>query len=141
MPLAFVSPATVYNYAIARTNRELVVNAVIILFISDIDEQMFLLLEAMCPNWLNSLESEVKDQSDDMQDIGNKENTDQVEPQNRETEDFHATLRKIQMETNAKLEQMEQKLRLLSQARGDEEDTKKIWSKSGDVKMKMNLID
>ncbi|KAL7522270.1 hypothetical protein ACHAWX_006963, partial [Stephanocyclus meneghinianus] len=47
--------STVYNSAIARTNSELVANAVIVLFITDVDEQMYFLLESMTHRWLENL--------------------------------------------------------------------------------------
>jgi hypothetical protein len=128
----FLSPATVYNYAIARSNRELVINAVIILFISDIDEQMYSLIEAMCPNWLDKLKADGKDQSgeSEMPETVNsnsriertnvEEKADLGAPHNRETTDFDAKLQKMQLEMDAKLEQLALELRSRNQAQRDQ---------------------
>jgi len=47
--------SVVYNIAIARSDTELITNAVIILFINDLDEQLYVLLRVICPKWLDSL--------------------------------------------------------------------------------------
>ena len=47
--------SVVYNIAIARSDTELITNAVIILFINDLDEQLYVLLGVICPGWLDSL--------------------------------------------------------------------------------------
>jgi hypothetical protein len=95
MSSTFPLPATVYNMAIARSNRELVINAVIILFVTEIDEQMFLLVEAMFPSWLDVLRADSKNQSDEEQEAinhrdghieqTNEEKTDKGEQKNKET--------------------------------------------------------
>ena len=43
--------STIYNQAIATTNTELIANAVIILFITDVDEMLFDLLTVINPSW------------------------------------------------------------------------------------------
>ena len=50
--------STVYNMAIATSNTDLVANAVIILFIVDIDEMMHSILVTMNPNWADNKEIE-----------------------------------------------------------------------------------
>ena len=50
--------STVYNMAIATTNTELIANAVIILFITDIDEMTYALLTTINPRWADSEEIE-----------------------------------------------------------------------------------
>jgi hypothetical protein len=140
--LNFALPATVYNYAIARSNRELVINAVIILFISDIDEQMFSLIEAMCPDWLDNLTAAAKDQSDEMRETVNHRNSDveqtnveekadQGESHNRESTELYA---KVQI-MSIKLEQMELELKSLRQAQRDEN----VMDQSGEMPEKVIL--
>jgi hypothetical protein len=116
------SPATVYSYAIVRSNRDLVINAVVVLFITDIDEQMYSLIDAMCPNWLDNLKADSEDESDGMPETVNhhdsdieqtnvEEATDQGGPQNRKSTELHT---KIQI-MSIKLEQMELELKSLRQ--------------------------
>ena len=68
---AFTVFATaVYNVAIARSNTEILINVVIILFISEIDEQFFRGIQAASPRWVENLRwkknNNAKD--DDVQD-------------------------------------------------------------------------
>ena len=68
---AFTVFATaVYNVAIARSNTEILINVVIILFISEIDEQFFRGIQAASPRWVENLRwkknNNTKD--DDVQD-------------------------------------------------------------------------
>lgn len=44
-----------YNIATARSNTELVSNAVIILFLTDVDEQFHQVIKVICPKWLDGL--------------------------------------------------------------------------------------
>ena len=53
-----VYASAVYNLAIARSNTDIVVNAVIILFIADIDEQFYMVFSAAFPGWMNNLKQE-----------------------------------------------------------------------------------
>jgi len=65
-----VFSTAVYNVAIARSNTEILINVVIILFISEIDEQFFRGIQAASPRWVENLRwkknSNTKD--DDVQD-------------------------------------------------------------------------
>jgi hypothetical protein len=45
----------VYNIATARSNTELVSNAVIILFLTEVDEQFHQVIKVICPKWLDGL--------------------------------------------------------------------------------------
>lgn len=51
--------SVLYNIAIASSNTDLIVNAVILLFINDLDEQFFSLLTSMFPNWVEERLEEV----------------------------------------------------------------------------------
>ena len=51
---------TVYNKAIGTSNTELVINAVVILFIMDLDEYFYSVLEANGSKWLDDINSFVK---------------------------------------------------------------------------------
>ena len=44
----------VYNMALAETDTELIMNAVILLFISDMDEQVFSILSVLAPEWTST---------------------------------------------------------------------------------------
>ncbi|KAL7505943.1 hypothetical protein ACHAXN_003319 [Cyclotella atomus] len=68
--------STIYNKAIATSNTEIIVNAVIILFITDLDEHFFGLLRTISPKLVermsyNTLNSEEEDKDDDesMEDV------------------------------------------------------------------------
>lgn len=47
--------STIYNMAIARSNTDIVVNSVVTLFITHIDEQFYLLFLAALPSWVKEL--------------------------------------------------------------------------------------
>ena len=49
-----------YNLALATTNTELIVNAVILLFINDLDEQLMDALGALVPDWVDERVEEAK---------------------------------------------------------------------------------
>ena len=48
-----------YNMALATTNTELIVNAVILLFINDLDEQLMIFLKAFAPKWIEMRTKEI----------------------------------------------------------------------------------
>jgi hypothetical protein len=50
--------SAVYNIAIARSNTDIVVNSVVILFIIDIDEQFYRVIFTVTPKWLEKLKEE-----------------------------------------------------------------------------------
>jgi hypothetical protein len=50
--------SAVYNIAIARSNTDIVVNSVVILFITDLDEQFYRVISTASPNWLEKLKEE-----------------------------------------------------------------------------------
>mmetsp|Transcript_6566 Transcript_6566/g.9711 ORF Transcript_6566/g.9711 Transcript_6566/m.9711 type:complete len:528 (+) Transcript_6566:1-1584(+) len=47
-----------YNEAIALSDRDIIVNSVILLFVNDIDEKLFALLHFIVPEWLDSMHNE-----------------------------------------------------------------------------------
>ena len=49
-----------YNMALATTNTELIVNAVILLFINDLDEQLMIFLKALAPEWVEKKHEEIE---------------------------------------------------------------------------------
>jgi len=61
--------STVYNNAIATSNRELIANAVIILFITDIDEMLLDTLLSINPSWID-------DDDDDEEEVDEEEDND-----------------------------------------------------------------
>jgi len=81
--LCFVSSLTVfasvvYNLAIARSNPDIIINSILILFISDIDEKFYKLASVFNPSWVkgltgsnddNALESRVKILEKEVKDL------------------------------------------------------------------------
>lgn len=57
--LAFFTSA-VYNIALAESSTDLIVNAVILLFISDVDEKVLIIFGDIWPNWTDSITEEVE---------------------------------------------------------------------------------
>ena len=49
-----------YNLALATTNTELIVNAVILLFVNDLDEQLMNAMQALAPGWVEMMYEEIK---------------------------------------------------------------------------------
>lgn len=49
-----------YNKALAKNNRELIVNAVILLFINDLDEKFFSILKCWVPDWTKTRAAEIE---------------------------------------------------------------------------------
>lgn len=50
----------VYNFALATTNTDLIMNVVILLFISDLDERILEMLEALAPQWTSQRKEDVQ---------------------------------------------------------------------------------
>ncbi len=108
-----------YNYAIARSNPELIVSAVIILFITEIDEKLHDLLVALCPNWIEGLHTNLvrKDSAQennvlDQEDFRSEDKT-YDEPKNEEVSTFNARLLQMHDEISFKFEQIDLELRHL----------------------------
>jgi hypothetical protein len=53
--------STIYNMAIATSNTEIIVNSVIILFIVEIDEYCFGIIDAINPNWVEHMSLAVEE--------------------------------------------------------------------------------
>ena len=49
----------VYNVALAESNTDLIVNAVILLFINDLDEKILAVLKCLAPDWTNDVCDEI----------------------------------------------------------------------------------
>merc|ERR1712194_782129 len=103
--------STIYNNAIATTNTDLIANAVIILFVSDLDEMMFSILVVMNPKWLpkdgfqevmkekvNTLESKI--QQDKLEHLAMKERVTHVEAEHWETKEKVKTLESEMQQVN-----------------------------------------
>ena len=52
--------SVLYNIALAETNTQIIVNAVILLFINDLDEQFMSVLQVLCPVWTNRQIAEIE---------------------------------------------------------------------------------
>ena len=57
--LAFFT-SVVYNIALAESNTDLIMNAVILLFINDVDEKVALMMESIAPEWTFSINEEIE---------------------------------------------------------------------------------
>jgi hypothetical protein len=109
----------VYNIATARSNTELVSNAVIILFLTDVDEQFHQVIKVICPKWLDGLTRHVyslhPQYTGTEEERRNEENHDVAEDAtvNENTYSFS--------EVCAKLHQIETRLDNMVQVDGDTE--------------------
>jgi len=65
-----VYASTVYNIAIARSNPDIIVNSIIILFITDIDEKIYTLVRVINQGWVKNLEAEQNAQPAVITDTG-----------------------------------------------------------------------
>ena len=65
--LAFFT-SIIYNLALAKSNVDLIINAVFLLFINDMDEQFLKLLDSLVPSWVAKRYREIKE------NMENKEN-------------------------------------------------------------------
>ena len=61
--LAFFTSA-VFNIALAASNTDLIVNAVILLFINDVDEKVLVICNIIWPHWTNSIAEELKEKNE-----------------------------------------------------------------------------
>ena len=61
-----------YNFALARKNTDLVTNAVILLFINDLDEHFLNLLMTLAPGWTNNVLEEIKENMKTKRDTQNQ---------------------------------------------------------------------
>ncbi|KAL3785311.1 hypothetical protein HJC23_008875 [Cyclotella cryptica] len=108
---------TVYNIAIARSNPELIASAVIVLFITDVDEQIYGFIETACPRWLDGLKELVNeprvipntekcdDELETTQNMTPRLEGTQHEP-DQGFSDIEAKLHDVVVDMNAKLTQM-----------------------------------
>ena len=55
-----VYTSVLYNRAIATTNTQLIVNAVILLFVTDLDEKVYELMLACKPQWVERIKNDAK---------------------------------------------------------------------------------
>ena len=69
--------SSIYNNAIATKNTELIENAVIVLFITDLDEMLHYVLKAINSSWVTRKEENNKEKDqDDRLDLLTSENMD-----------------------------------------------------------------
>ena len=54
-----------YNFALAQKNTDLVTNAVILLFINDMDESFLSVLETLAPDWTSEIKKEIQSTMED----------------------------------------------------------------------------
>ena len=60
MTLLAAFTTIVYNYALAESNTDLIINVVILLFINDIDEKVLTVFQVIAPKWIEDLNDEVE---------------------------------------------------------------------------------
>merc|ERR1712087_816161 len=90
--------STTYNWAIATSNTELVTNAVIILFITDIDEMVDEIVMAIDPSWASEEEKD-----------GEEQDIEQGKEHNEEEQGVDGTLallRSENLELKGKMEEL-----------------------------------
>lgn len=78
--LAFFT-SIIYNLALAKSNADLIINAVFLLFINDMDEQFLKLLDSLVPSWVAKRYREIKE------NMENKENSTKPPKSNGEESD------------------------------------------------------
>ena len=84
--LALVT-SIIFNTALANTNPDLIMNAVILLFINDIDEQLLGLLQSLAPAWLERRYGEIRKNMSERKNDSNDEIPDLHRTINIEGED------------------------------------------------------
>ena len=57
-----LTTSAMYNLAIAETNTDLIMNAVILLFINDLDEKLLSILKRLAPNWTDKTCEDIVEQ-------------------------------------------------------------------------------
>ena len=85
--LALVT-SVIFNMALAKTNQELIMNAVILLFINDIDEQLLALVESFQPIWLKKRFEEIERNMNERQNKSSHGSSDSHGSINLEEEDL-----------------------------------------------------
>ena len=51
----------VYNRALAEKNTDLIMNAVVLIFVMDIDDQIYMICEKSFPMWTKGVDKDIKD--------------------------------------------------------------------------------
>jgi len=85
----------IYNYATGSSNTDILQNAVLLLFLNDIDEKFFATLKRMCPAWVEGLEREIDQVRLSFYNVGNIEHVsddDSVTITNQQHSSFHNKL-------------------------------------------------
>ena len=85
----FVVYATIiYNKAIAATNTALIENAVIILFVMEIDEQIFELIDNHYPSWIDKVtkRNENEENEDAVKQVTGKKEEEEEEKEEEKEE-------------------------------------------------------
>eukprot|EP00581_Thalassiosira_minuscula_P030696 CAMPEP_0183787800 /NCGR_PEP_ID=MMETSP0739-20130205/67730_1 /TAXON_ID=385413 /ORGANISM="Thalassiosira miniscula, Strain CCMP1093" /LENGTH=164 /DNA_ID=CAMNT_0026031893 /DNA_START=439 /DNA_END=933 /DNA_ORIENTATION=+ len=57
--------SVIYNRTVTTSNTELIINSVVILFITDTDEKLFGVLMAMNPLWVDNMSRQINEKCDD----------------------------------------------------------------------------
>jgi len=88
---------SIYNKAIATSNTSIIENAVIVLFVTDLDEMLFRVLMSINPRWVSKDETETGDTGRlDVLTIENKETKDSLNQMQLEMEKLRGVIERMQ---------------------------------------------
>jgi len=80
--------STIYNAAIATSNTDIIVNSVVILFITDVDELFYDILMVINPHWVETMSPEEEEESDAEPGRGEKDEEDSQQQQTKRNLDY-----------------------------------------------------
>jgi len=103
--------STIYNISIATTNTELIYNAVIILFIMEIDERAFEAIDAVNQRWVDKVTKREEMDDGTMPGHGNGEKSDGA----LTSEEVEALLEQHTSQLKQQRRQLEERVQLLEE--------------------------
>lgn len=136
--------STIYNQAIATTNTELIANAVIILFITDIDEMLFDLLTVINPRWSKvQIEQDSDARREVKEDCEEEEEGDVTERLRKEMKSLFEDEKnkwKAEWETEMKIELGKQVQAELGKSRQPDDNSQVVLNQSPVVKVAQEAV-
>lgn len=115
-----VQTSLLYNLAIAVTQTELIVNAVILLFINDVDEQVFSICRIVNPKWVDRMSQKAEEYSESLHERQIAENDEDDDGSEKEEVGIigSAPGKKVE-EMKKQLERVQAQVDILMQMQGD----------------------
>ena len=115
-----VQTSLLYNLAIAVTQTELIVNAVILLFINDVDEQVFSICRIVNSKWVDRMSQKAEEYSESLHERQIAENDEDDDGSEKEEVGIigSAPGKKIE-EMKKQLERVQAQVDFLMQMQGD----------------------